>query len=557
MKKPPYTVTNYLFDRLKELGMDDIFGVPGDFVLGVFHMIEESNLRCICTCNEINAAYAADGYARRKGIGALVTTYVVGELSAINGVAGAYAERVPIVQITGCPATKHYEKKTLLHHTLGDYLIPLHMYEKVTVASTLLRDPQTAPAEIDRVLKECLYHKLPVYIGIPTDMAVAACEKPKKKLEIPARPASDPKVLQEAVQEAHQMLESAKKPVIVVDGEIARFNAAKEVQDFIEVSSLPFATMMLGKSIIDEHHPQFIGLYEGDRSREYVRKRVEEADCILMLGAMLTDFNTGGFTAVIDDSKAIFANIDQLRVRHHHFKNVNFKEFLKELGKKLKKRDPATLELKRAVDGCPHRATLQYQPEKGKKLTLARFFDRVSHFLNDKSIMIVETGSALFAGAEVLQPKGCSFMSQTFFGSIGYTVGSTLGVAVAEPKKRACLFVGDGSFQVTCQDVSTMIRYGTNPIIFLINNDGYLVERVISDGPFNDLQPWKYHKIPELFAGGWGCKVQTEDELEKALSEANSRSKEVVFIEVVLDKWDSPPSMTKAGAAMAKNNFLV
>ncbi len=548
-----YTVSHYLLDRLKELGLDEIFGVPGDFVLGVFHDIEKRNIRCICTCNELNAAYAADGYARKKGIGALLTTYVVGELSAINGVAGAYAERVPVVQITGCPATHHYKSKTLLHHTLGDYEIPLKIYENVTVASTLLLDAKTAPAEIDRVLKECLYHKLPVYIGIPTDIVVAPCEKPKQKLEIPKRPFSDANTLQEALNEALVMINKAERPVIVVDGEIARFGLEKEVLKLIEASGFPFASMMLGKSVISEHHPQFIGLYEGDRSRDYVRKRVEEADCIILLGAMLTDFNTGGFTAVIDSGKTIKANVERLEIRHHNYPQVNLAEFLKQLSEKVIQKK---LEIKKATESCTHRATLQFKPEENKKLTLARFFDRISHFLDQDSIMMVETGSALFAGAEVLQPEGCCFMSQTFFGSIGYTVGATLGASLANPKKRVSLFVGDGSFQVTCQDISTMIRYGARPIIFLINNDGYLVERVISDGPFNDLQPWKYHKLPELFSGGWGCKVETEGELEKALQEASKRSQDLVFIELIFDKWDSPPSMTKAGAAMAKNNFL-
>lgn len=557
MKQSTYTIADYLFERLHELGVDDIFGVPGDFNLGLFRAIDKSKSRYVCTCNEINAAYAADGYARRKGIGALLTTYVVGELSGINGVAGAFSEHVPVVQITGCPATKHFHKKTLLHHTIGDYFTPLQMYQKITVASTILMDASKATEEIDRVLKECLYHKLPVYIGIPTDIVQVPCEKPKKKLEIPKRPTSNPGALAEAVQESLQMIEKAKKPVIVVDGEIARFGLEKEVLKFIESTGIPFASMMLGKAIYDERHPQFIGLYAGDRSQEYVRKRVEESDCILLLGALLTDFNTGGFTAVLNESKTIFCNVDQLSIRYHKFNNVNFLEYLKELMKSLKKRDPAKLDVQQAAGSFPHTSTLPYKAVKGKKLTLARFFDRISHFLDANSIMMVETGSALFAGAEVLQPKGCSYMSQTFFGSIGYTVGATLGASLAEPKRRVSLFVGDGSFQVTCQDISTMIKYKANPIIFLINNDGYLVERVILDGPFNDLQPWQYSRLPVAFGGKEGIKVQTEGDLETALSEATKRAHELVMIEVMLDKWDSPPSMTKAGASMAKGNSYI
>jgi len=328
------------------------------------------------------------------------------------------------------------------------------------------------------------------------------------------------------------------------------------VRKLLDASGYPFASMMLGKSVIEESHPQFIGLYEGERCREYVRNRVEQADAILLAGVMMTDFNSGGFTAQIDAGRSIGLNVDRLRIRHHYYDRVEAGEFLRELSKRLTKRESATLDLKHASGACRHRATQAYKSDGKQPLKLERFFHRISHFLSDKSTMIVETGSALFAGAEVLLPAGCRFMSQTFFGSIGYTVGATLGAALAAPDRRTCLFVGDGSFQVTAQDVSTMIRYETNPIIFLLNNDGYLVERVISDGPFNDLQRWDYAKLPEVFGGGYGVKVRTEEDLEAALAEANKRTGEVVFIEVVLDKWDSPESMTKAGAAMARNNHL-
>ncbi len=557
MEKGVYTVSHYLLDRLHELSVDHVFGVPGDFVLGFFHVLEDHKVKSICTCNELNAAYAADGYARIRGLGAVATTYAVGELSGINGVAGSYAERVPVIAITGCPATHHFKQGTLLHHTLGDYNIPFEMFKKITIASTLIDRTAKAASEIDRVLKEAVYHQLPGYIGLPSDIALAPIQKPTEKLQLIQRPPSDPKTLMEAVEEAVKMIDAAKKPVIVVDGEVIRFHMQKLALGLIETSGLPFASMIIGKTAIDEHHPQFIGLYKGERSREYVRKRVEEADCIILLGPTLTDFNTGGFTASFDPGKTIAINVDRLGIRHHQYTRINSFEFLDHLTRRVRKRDPQTLDIHRAIDGCTHRASMAYKPQEGIRLTHQRFFDRISHFLDGDSIMMAETGSALFAGVEVLQPKGCRFMSQSFYGSIGYTVGATLGVSIAAPKKRVCLFVGDGSFQVTCQDISTMLRYHAHPIVFLLNNDGYLIERVILDGGFNDLQPWHYAKIPEVFSGGWGCKVRTEDELEKALAEAHKRPQELVFIEVILDRWDSPLALTLAGADMAKNNSLV
>ncbi len=557
MSDKKYTISHYILDRLKELGCDDIFGVPGDFVLGFFHAFEDHDINCICTCNELNASYAADGYARIKGIGAVTTTYVVGELSGINGIAGAYAEKVPVVKITGWPATKFYDTSTMLHHTLGDYYTPLRMYKHITVAHTLLSDVKTAPKEIDRVLAECYFHKRPAYIALPSDVALEECKKPESKLVIPKRKSSEPDALEEALKEAKEMLDSSKKPIIIVDGDVQRFEKDKLALEFIEKTGIPFASMLLGKSVIEEHHSQFIGLYGGDRSREYVKRRVEDADCIVVLGYMPTDFNTGGFSSKLDPKKTICIGVDRIRIKYHEYHQVNFDEFLKGLSNDVTKKDAAMLDFHPAKEGCPHRATENYEPKKGEKLTVSRFFSRVSHFLNENSIMIVETGLSLFAGAEVLQPKGSRFMSQAFFGSIGYTVGATLGVSAAAKNKRVCTFVGDGSFQVTCQDVSTMIRNKLNPIIFLINNDGYLIERVIIDGPFNDIQPWHYSKLPELFGGGLGIKVHTEDELENALETACKHEDELVFIEVVLDKWDSPEAMTKAGKNMAKNNNLL
>ena len=183
-----FTVAEYLLTRLKEIGVDHLFGVPGDFVLGFFNQVLKSDVKYVGTCNELNAAYAADGYARIRGIGAFSSTYGVGELSAINGVAGAFAERVPVVVITGSPATINFRTRPLLHHTLGDYQIPLRMYEKITVASTQLVSGETAPAEIDRVLSACLSHQQPVYISLPADVVMMKCNRPKPFSFPDARP---------------------------------------------------------------------------------------------------------------------------------------------------------------------------------------------------------------------------------------------------------------------------------------------------------------------------------------------------------------------------------
>ncbi len=554
MIRSEITVAEYLLLRLKEIGVDHLFGVPGDFVLGFFNQVLKSDLTYVGTCNELNAAYAADGYARIRGIGAFSSTYGVGELSAINGVAGGFAERVPVVVITGSPATSNFRTRPLLHHTLGDYQIPLRMYEKITVASTQLVSAETAPAEIDRVLSACLSHQQPVYISLPSDVVMMKCARPSA-FRFPTPAPSDQDALGEAIKESLGMLEQARKPVVIGDVELIRFKLQKVFADLLEKTGFPYVTMMLGKTVLSELHPQFIGLFEGDRSRDYVRNRVESADCILQLGTLMTDFNTGGFTTNLDDSKTINANIRTVKIRHHYYENVYLHDFILGLTEKLSRRDPAALEINRAADGCVHRHTEPYQADASQPLTIKRFFDRMSHFIENDSIVIAETGVSLFSAAEMLMPDGATFIGQTFYGSIGYTVGATLGACMAARDRHAVLFVGDGSFQVTCQDLSTMIRTHLKPVIFLINNDGYTIERVIIDRPYNDIQPWQYHKLMDVFGGGVPFDVRTEGELEAALDTAATVDG-LVFIEVHTGRLDCPESLRSAGRSMAKINQI-
>ena len=548
------TVAEYLLTRLKEIGVDHLFGVPGDFVLGFFNQVLKSELKYVGTCNELNAAYAADGYARIRGIGAFSSTYGVGELSAVNGVAGAFAERVPVVVITGSPATANFRTRPLLHHTLGDYQIPLRIYEKITAASTQLVSADTAAVEIDRVLSACLSHQQPVYISLPSDVVMMTCHRPNAFLFPPPAP-SDQDALGEAIKEALGMLDQAQKPVVIAGVELIRFKLQQAFAGFLDKTGFPYVTMMLGKTVLSEHHPQFIGLFEGDRSRDYVRKRVESADCVLQLGAWMTDLNTGGFTTHLDDSKTISANIHAVKIKHHDYKNVYLHDFILGLTEKLSRREPETLEIQCATHGCVHRPTEPYRPHATTPLTIKRFFDRMSHFIKNDSIVIAETGVSLFSAAEMLMPDGATFIGQTFYGSIGYTVGATLGASMAAQDRQTVLFVGDGSFQVTCQDLSTMIRNHLKPIIFLINNDGYTIERVICDRPYNDIQPWHYHKLVDVFGGGVGLEVRTEGELEDALGKAVTTDG-LVFIEIHTGRLDCPESLRSAGRSMATANQL-
>ena len=255
------------------------------------------------------------------------------------------------------------------------------------------------------------------------------------------------------------------------------------------------------------------------------------------------------------DDRTISANFRSVRIKRHIYPDVTLREFILGLTEQLRSWDPSTLEIKPATEGCTHRRTIAFEPQPDSPLTIRRFFDRVGHFLPPRAVVIAETGVALFSAAETLMPEGAKFIGQTFYGSIGYTVGATLGASLAAPDRRVVLFVGDGSFQVTCQDLSTLIRHGQKPIVFLLNNDGYTIERVIVDRPYNDIQPWKYHRLVEVFGGGLAFDVHTEGQLEDALAQA-ALADELVFIEIHTERFDCSESLRRAGEAMARTNKL-
>ena len=541
------TVGEYLCDRIKALGVDQVFGVPGDYVLEFMDVMLRSPLELVCTCNELNAGYAADAYARIKGLGAVCITYGVGGLSLVNAVVGAYAERVPLIVISGAPNRSLRQRNLLLHHTTGDYNLQLSIMEKATVAAVSLTDASQAANQIEQTLAACLHHKRPVYIEIPMDLVNQPCPPATNMIQQPAK-LTDENSLLEAVEEAVNLLEKAERPVILAGVEFNRFDLEDKLLTLLEKTGYPITTTLLGKSCISEIHPQFIGNYVGALSGEYVRDRVETADCILCLGAIMSDMNLGGYTAKLDDNRLINANSEKVKIKHHFYQPIYLGDFLDGLINKLTPKAPETLDIKPASDSLNQ--ILNYEPEKA--LSNHYFYQRINSFIEDDFIVISDTGDAIVATMDILIHKDADFIGQAFYLSIGYSIPACLGASFASPQSRLIVFVGDGAFQMTAQELSTIIRHQLNPIIFLINNDGYTIERVIQDGAYNDLQPWKYHQLPQVFGESWSCEVSTEAELEDALMTAKTNTHCVSFIEIHLDRWDCSQGLIRLGKALHK-----
>src|SRR3954470_3676598 len=348
---PAPTIGQYLIDRLHALGVAHVFGIPGDYVLGLYKMIDASPITLVGVTREDNAGFAADAYARLHGIGCVCVTYCAGGLSLCNSIAGAYAEKSPVIVLSGSPGLSERARNPLLHHKVKGFETQFEVFEKITVASAVLDDPLDAFNEIDRVLAAALRYKRPVYLEVPRDQVQTRQLSPHRP---PAGlPPSDPEALREAVDEAAAMLTAARRPMILADVEIHRFGLQDELLALAEETGMPIATTILGKSVISEGHPLFVGVYEGGMGRAEVTEFVERADCLLMLGCFLSDINLGIFTAKLDPSRCIDATSEDLRIRHHHYQGVRLDDFIRGLRARGLKLPPPQLPPRRTPSTAP------------------------------------------------------------------------------------------------------------------------------------------------------------------------------------------------------------
>jgi indolepyruvate decarboxylase len=545
-----WTVSRYLLHRLQQVGIHCLFGVPGDYVLDFLDEVIASPLRWVGTCNELNAGYAADGYARLNGAGAAVVTYCVGGLSILNAVAGAYAEQVPLIVISGAPPARRRETGALVHHLVADYYLQLEIFRRVTVDAAFLSNPATAPDEIDRVIGNAILRKLPVYLELPADIAHAPC-RPPVALLAPAAPASDSESLRDCLEEAASLIDNSASPVVLAGIELLRFGLGGDVLRLVEGVELPFATMLSSKSLLPELHPQFVGIYQGGWSRQAVRDQVESSDCLISLGVWKTDLDTGLFSDNLDRCRMIVAGSGQVRIHNHYFPNVQLGDFIRGMQQAVR---PRSYLSSHPVE--TYRSREAFVPEESRPLTALRLYERLDNFLDDRMVLLAEPGDAFCAAGDFHVEEAENFIVQAFYASIGFCTPAALGVALARPDKRPVVLTGDGAFQMTAQEVSTLIRESCPAVILLINNDGYLVERVLhEDGPYNDIQMWNYAHLPETFAGGdraVGLRVTTEGELEQALARAASEQEKLFLIELCLPDRDCSAGLQQLGESVRK-----
>lgn len=542
------SVCEYLLVRLAELGISDIIGVPGDFNLGIVEKIEhDDRFRFISECNELNASYAADGYARTHGISALITTYGPGELSAVNGIAGAYAERVPILKITGGIALSKIEKKLPLHHTLlnGKYDQSLKIYEQITCAQGLITFDKPGE-QIDHLINTCIRHKQPVYMQIPQDVALHMIPAPTAKIKLNANePLTDSEA--KIVDLIYQKLLNAKNPIIIVGDLIDRYSLGSRVESFLANTGMPFVLSWAVKGIIREDLPNYGGVYAGEFSVHQVRKFVESSDCIISLGMFNCEINLGEFSANLPQDKFIDIQLDSAAYNNESFTITNFTSVITAI---------TELQINRRFNEITHNPNYQTSANLPANTILHdHIIDEAGKFLAENDTLILETGTISFTAGYYKVPAKVKVISSVNWYSIGYALAATSGVALAKKTGRTLLITGDGSLQMSVQAISTMLRYDLKPVILVLNNEGYTIERAFlgENSSYNDVQVWNYTSLADSFGGNAYTKTVTNaTELEQVLNLAKQQTDKMWLIEVRMGKYEYPSALLKLAELVVK-----
>ena len=535
------TVVDYIIQRLVNEGITDCFGVPGDYAFPVCDAVERNpNIRWVGCSNELNAAYAADGYARLRGAAMLATTYAVGELSAINGVMGAKAERSLVYHVVGMPSYQNQRLGKIMHHTFGDGIFGNFIDISAQAACChAVMNPDNCMIEMERIIAEARRNNQPAYIVVPSDYAQAPVTLAKVQ---PVTLRSDETVLKKAVAAIAERLNSAKSVVALPAFTLSRLGLQKEAQRAIEALGCPFATTAMEKCIIDESHPQFAGMYLGAISSEKTRQIVEDAEWVLDLGGIsLNDETTLGFSGRLDSARFISMGLNDVRIGEEVFVNVRLADMLSALAK-LKSSKPSYRRTPERTQGVLGKSS--------DKITMDTLYARYTAFIQPGDNVVLESGSSSFGVPSITLADGVQVQIQMLWGSIGWATGAAFGIALADPKRRTILITGEGSHQMTANELGNMGRYGANPILFVLNNDGYMVERALElnpNCPYNDLAKWRYADLPPAF----GCtdwftaRVKTLGELDAAMKAAR-KSKSGAYIEILAGRMDMPKGLAFA-----------
>ena len=552
-----YTVGSYLAARLSQIGLKHHFAVAGDFNLVLLdQLLTNKDLEQVYCCNELNCGYSAEGYARACGAAAAVVTFSVGGLSAINAIAGAYAENLPVILVSGAPNTNDRATEHLLHHTLAthDWSYQWEIAKKLTCAAVAITSAADAPHQIDYAIRSALREKKPAYIEIACNIAAAPCAAPGPVSALIAEEPSDAESLEGAIAAASNFLQGKQKPVLLIGSKLRAARAEKQAIELADALGCAVTVMAAAKSFFPEDHPQFAGIYWGEISSPGAREIVDWADAVVCVGTIFNDYSTVGWTAMPSGGGVLTADQNRVYLDGYDFGRVHLRDFLAGLARKVEKRDATMVEYKR-IRAEP-RPEIRAEPE--AKLMRAEIVRQIQSLLTADTTVIAETGDSWFNGVALKLPGGARFEVEMQWGSIGWSVPATFGYAVGAPNRRIIAMIGDGSFQLTAQEVAQMIRRKLPVIIFLINNHGYTIEVEIHDGPYNNIKNWDYAGLIQAFNAedgrGRGIRVTNGGELAEAIKVALANHDGPTLIECIIDRDDCSADLISWGRLVAIAN---
>ncbi len=544
------SVVSYALDRLADLGIGHVFGVPGDYSFPLNDAVEvHPRLQWVPSANELNAAYAADGYARRRGAGIVCTTFGVGELSALNGLMGAMAERLPVFHLVGMPSLRIVRQGLICHHTLGDRVYD--RFEAISSAASCVSarlTPENAVIELERLIDKALEESRPAYVTFPMDLALM----PISGTPIQGSPigtihqhASVAVELEAVLDLLMGRIAAAERPVVMPTITLRRYGLVAAFEAFLEASGLVYATTPMDKSVLCEDHPAFLGMYNGARSTPAeLQAVVEDADLVIDVGGLvMEDLNTGLWSGRMNASLTVSLHADWVQAGDQVFTCVSISDVLAGLTRRFKgiPQRNASWGDRRPVQPQPF---LPLQGAGDQLTNSASFYPRLQQFLRPKDLLVSDTGTCLLQLNAMRLPAGVSMESQTLWSSIGWGTPAALGCALADPERRVVLVSGDGAHQLTVQEIGVMGFMGVRPVVIVLNNGLYGVEALISETghAYNDLPPWRYADIPAVLGcSGWWCgRASTVAELEGALAAINDHHG-AAYLEVLIPREESQP----------------
>lgn len=550
------TVGRYLATRLQQLGSEHLFGLPGDFNLTLLdEMLATPGVTWVGSSNELNASYAADGYARvGRRVGALVTTYGVGELSAMNGIAGSFAEDVPVVHIVGMPSREAMANRTPLHHTFldGDFGHFERAFREVTIAQAVLG--ADAASAIDRVLLAAITHSKPVYLGVPLD--VATLEVSASPLETPlALPTSDAGAVIAFEDALRRRLEKATQVTVLAGQRVHRRGLEKSIADLAGLNGVQVASQSGSKALVDERHPGSLGTYMGaTTANPETREAVDSADPLILVGTVQSDFTTGFFTHGYAPQDSVEVGVHQARVGRAVFPDVVMRDAVASLHRVVAELGLA----KNPSDVGPRVPEAPSADVAHETLTQEHLWRELEAWLAPATTLLAEAGTSFYGALELQLADDSDFLGQPVWSSIGYTVPAMLGAGLARPDRRPVLLVGDGSAQLTAQEFGRVFEQIAGPVVFVLNNDGYTVERAIQSpaAVYQDIVRWNWTELPSALGAAEVVTrtVRTVADLREILPEITAHRDQAFFVEVVLPPMDAPRLLVELARGIGEVN---